>query len=217
MAEGLTGRSFAAVLFDLDGTLIDSTPAIVRAWTTWATEFEVPAERFGNSHGLPSADLVRRLLPEDRHEQGIARINELELADVADIVVLPGAARAMAELAGARTAIATSAARDLAKARIAAADLVPPTVIITVDDVRRGKPAPDPFLEAARRLDVDPADCLVVEDATNGLQAARSAGCATLGLLTTTPADQLDADLIVPDLAAVEFAHDGDRVAVAPR
>ena len=147
----------------------------------------------------------------------LQRPEELELADVADIVVLPGAARAMAELAGARTAIATSAARDLAKARIAAADLVPPTVIITVDDVRRGKPAPDPFLEAARRLDVDPADCLVVEDATNGLQAARSAGCATLGLLTTTPADQLDADLIVPDLAAVEFAHDGDRVAVAPR
>lgn len=210
--EDLAGRRFAAVIFDMDGTLVDSTAAIIRSWTTWAIEFGVTAEELAGSHGLPSADVVRRVLPESQQEKGIARIDELELADVDDIVVLPGAAEALQALATARTAIATSASRPLAKARIAAAGVVPPTVTVTIDDVVRGKPEPDPFLEAARRLGVEPAECLVVEDAPMGLRAARDAGCATLALLTTTPAAKLDADAIVPDLSAVRFVPNGEAV-----
>lgn len=211
------GRQFAGVIFDMDGTLVDSTPAIVRSWTTWAMEFGITAEELAGSHGLPSADLVRKVLPESQHDKAIARINELELADVDDIVVLPGAADAMADLAGMPTAIATSASRELAKARIAAAGLLPPTVVITIDDVTRGKPAPDPFLEAARRLRLAPADCLVVEDAPNGVRAAREAGCATLAVLTTSPADQLPADVIVSDLSEIRFVPDGDSITVRRR
>jgi len=196
---------FEAVIFDMDGTLIDSTPAVARAWHTWAVEHQVSAEQLQGHHGVPSAGVVRLLLPEERRAAAIERINELEIADVHDIVVLPGAAEALASLADARNAIATSCTRPLANARIAAAQLVPPSVVVTVDDVLRGKPHPDPFLEAARRLGVDPTRCLVVEDAPKGLQAAHAAGCFTLAVVTTTPRDELDADAVVENLASVAF------------
>ncbi len=214
----LADRRFGGVIFDLDGTLIDSTPAVLRSWTAWAVEFGLTADDLAGYHGVPSADVVRLVLPESQQEQASARIDELELADVDDIVVLPGAADALLELAMARTAIATSANRILAKARIGAAGLLPPTVIVTIDDVTRGKPAPDPFLEAARRLGLEPADCLVVEDAPKGIQAARAAGCATLAVLTTSPRAELAAaDAVVPDLAAVRFGSDGDQVTLELR
>ena len=158
-----------------------------------------------------------RSLPADRQEAAIARINELEIADVDDIVVLPGAAEALASLVGAKNAIATSCTIPLAQARIRAAGLVPPSVLVTVDDVARGKPHPDPFLAAAERLGVDPTRCLVVEDAPMGLQAARAAGCFTLAVVTTTPREELQADAIVDDLSKVEFLPGPDGIRVRLR
>jgi sugar-phosphatase len=171
----------------------------------------------GRHHGMPSAQVVRALLAEDQHVAAIRRIDELELADVHDIVVLPGAAEALATLRSAKSAIATSCTVPLARARIGAAQLVPPSVLVTVDDVRHGKPAPDPFLEAARRLGVEPTRCLVVEDAPKGLEAAHAAGCFTLAVVTTTPVEELDADAVVPTLADVVFepVENGIRVRLA--
>jgi sugar-phosphatase len=186
----LVDAEFEAVIFDMDGTLIDSTPAVDRAWTTWAAEHGLTRADLAGNHGVPSAGVVR---------------NVLELEDVDGIEVLPGAAEALAALRDAKNAIATSCTIPLANARIAASRLVRPSVLVTADDVLRGKPAPDPFLEAARRLGVDPTRCLVVEDAPAGLAAARAAGCATLAVVTTTPEDQLQADGVVPDLASVRF------------
>jgi mannitol-1-/sugar-/sorbitol-6-phosphatase len=213
----LAGRTFEAVVFDMDGTLIDSTPAVIRSWLTWADEHGLTRRDVEGFHGMPSAGVVRAVLPEHLHESATARINELELADVHDIVVLPGAVEALAEVAGAKSAIATSCTVPLARARIGAAGLTPPSVLVTADDVRHGKPAPDPFLEAARRLGVDPSRCLVVEDAPAGLQAARAAGCPTLAVVTTTPREELIADAVVPDLAAVRFLRSGDGIRVVAR
>ena len=210
----LAAESFEAVLFDMDGTLIDSTPAIVRSWTRWGEEHHVTPEALLGHHGVPSAMVVARLLPEDRRPAAVERINELELTDTAGVVVLPGAAEALTALRAARAAIVTSCTVPLARARISAAALQIPAVLVTADDVTHGKPAPDPFLEAARRLGVDPRRCLVVEDAPQGLQAARAAGCRTLAVTTTTPADQLSADAIVDGLAGVRFEVDGDLIRV---
>lgn len=208
----LEDRSFGAVIFDLDGTLIDSTPAVIRSWTTWAQEFDVPAAALHGWHGVPSAAVVRAVLPPERQADAIRRITDLELADVTDIVVLPGAGEALRALMTARVAIATSCDRPLAAARIGAAGLVPPTVLVTVDDVARGKPHPDPFLRAAELLEVPPEECLVVEDAVKGLQAARAAGCSTLAVTTTTPREQLQADAVVETLADLTWTVEHGEV-----
>lgn len=205
MARDLTTIGFAAVIFDMDGTLIDSTPAVLRAWAHWAVEHGLPPERLQGFHGVPSAGVVRAVLPPERTAAAIERINELELTDVDDIVVLPGAAESLAALPADRIAIATSCNTPLAAARIGASGLLAPAVVVTASDVVNGKPAPDPFLLAAERLGVDPTDCLVVEDAPKGLQAARSAGCSTVAVVTTTARSELDADMIVPDLSAVAW------------
>lgn len=201
----LAELDFDAVIFDMDGTLIDSTPAVVRAWTTWASEHGVTAEELAGHHGMPSAGVIRKLLPEHRHDAAIERINELELDDLHDIAVLPGALEALEALASARNAIATSCTMPLARARIAAADLTPPSVLVTADQVAHGKPAPDPFLLAAERLGVSPERCLVVEDAPAGLAAAEAAGCYRLAVITTTPEEELEADGVVRNLGDVEF------------
>ena len=213
----LAGEVFEAVLFDMDGTLIDSTPAVIRAWTTWAGEMGLTGEELGRHHGVPSAGVVRLLLPPQQQAAAISRINELELADVADIVVLPGAAEALQALSEVKNAIATSCTVPLAQARIRAAGLVPPSTLVTADDVTHGKPDPAPFLVAAEKLSADPKRCLVVEDAPMGLKAAHAAGCFTLAVVTTTPAEALDADAIVDNLAAVEFLPGADGIRVRLR
>ena len=206
----LVELDFDAVIFDMDGTLIDSTPAVMRAWTTWADEHGVTVEELAGHHGMPSAGVVRKLLPDHRHDAAIDRINELEIDDVHDIVVLPGAVDALEALSAARNAIATSCTMPLAKARIAAAGLVPPSVLVTADQVEHGKPAPDPFLLAAERLGVAPERCLVVEDAPAGLTAARAAGCYQLAVITTTAEAELVADGVVRNLGDVEFVPSPD-------
>jgi sugar-phosphatase len=210
----LADEVFEAVIFDMDGTLIDSTPAVVRAWAAWAREYGLPPIDLRMHHGTPSAAVVRAVMPEHLHKAGMQRITELEIADLHDVVVLPGTIEALTSLASAKNAIATSCTVPLAEARIAAAQLVPPSVLVTADDVVHGKPHPEPFLEAARRLGVDPRRCLVVEDAPRGLEAARTAGCFTLAVLTTTPREALDADAIVNDLSDVRFQVDQDGVRV---
>lgn len=198
-------ESFAAVVFDMDGTLILSEPAIIRAWSTWAREHGVSVEQLRRFHGFPTADVVRAVLEEDRVPAALERINALELAETEGIHPVPGGIDALAALPADRAAIATSCSEPLARARLAASGVVAPSIVVTVDDVERGKPAPDIFLAAAERLGVDPSRCLVVEDAVAGIAAARAAGMRTLAVTTTTPAEHLQADAVVPDLSAVRF------------
>ncbi|NHA70254.1 HAD-IA family hydrolase [Phycicoccus flavus] len=202
--------AFDGVLLDMDGTLIDSIGAVERNWTTWSSEYGVDPQRLRSFHGVTARGLIAELLPEDRREEAYARILQLEVDDVDGIEVLPGAADLLLRLrdAGVPTAIVTSSGAPLAEARLAATGLPHPPVVVTADDVPRGKPHPDPWLLGAERIGVAPGRCVVVEDAVAGLRAAREAGCGGLVAVTsTTPRAELEqvADLVVTDLTGLTW------------
>ncbi|WP_369131017.1 HAD-IA family hydrolase [Modestobacter roseus] len=216
----LTGRTFDAVLFDMDGTLIDSMSGALAAWDTWAHEHGVdPAvlTELGMG-GRPAVQVIGQLLAADRVADAVARIEQLEIdAAATGIAVLPGTADALAALPSERVAIVTSCTRTLLAARLAGSGLPRPREIVTFDDVEHGKPAPDPFLLGARRLGFDPARCLAVEDAPAGLASAGAAGCTTLAVGDTHPHHELDADAHAPDLSHLRFAVTPDGITVTGR
>src|SRR5699024_5669897 len=208
---------FAAVPSATDGPLADSAGAGVRSRVRWPEAHDVAPQRLTGYHGVPAATIIEEVAPHVDPVAAFTRIEELETDDVEGVVALPGVLAAVADLAGARIAVATSATRGLAAVRLEAAGIGIDEVV-TVDDVERGKPAPDPFVEAARRLEVDPTDCLVCEDAPSGVAAARAAGCAVLAVTTTSLAGELaGADLVVETLADVAFAAEDGRVRVSSR
>ncbi|MEU5752354.1 HAD family hydrolase [Streptomyces sp. NPDC047829] len=195
-----------ALLFDNDGTLVSTLDSVRRCWTRWAGEYGITAEQFGRVelHGRPAAEIAADLLPADVVPQAVARIEQLEVEDVPDggVHLLPGTRDLLAALPADRWAVVTSATRRLAEARLGAVGILPKT-LVAADDITRGKPDPEPYLLGARALGVDPAACVVFEDAPAGLQAGRAAGMTTVALATTHRADELDADLVVPDLSAL--------------
>lgn len=201
-----TTARYDAVLFDMDGTLVDSTASVVRSWVRLAEENGIPVATLqaAAGHGRPARDIVADLFAPAERGAALERITHLEVTDVDGVVALPGAEAAL-RTSGARGAIVTSCTADLAVARQRAAGIPVPAVVVTADDVVRGKPDPEPFLAAARLLGVDPSRCLVVEDAPAGLAAGRAAGMTTLAVTTTHAADQLDADIVVADLSAVHL------------
>ncbi|APU17948.1 MULTISPECIES: HAD-IA family hydrolase [Actinoalloteichus] len=211
------GFVVAAVLFDLDGTLIDSTPAVTRCWHGWCEEHGIAPSALVNSHGRRAVEIIGELLPTSEVAEAVRRLDELELADLDGVTALPGAATALASLAEGQGAIVTSAVRALALARLAAGGLVPPTTVVTADDVQVGKPDPEPYLTAARRLGVNPADCLVVEDAAAGVASAKAAGMQVLGVLTNPHVTGLAADLVVRSLDEVSWDRQNGAVAVRVR
>lgn len=155
-------------------------------------------------HGRPAAEIAADLLPTARVAEAVARIEQLEVEDVpgGGVRLLPGTRDFLDALPADRWAVVTSATRRLAEARLDAVGILPKT-LVAADDITRGKPDPEPYLLGARALGVDPADCVVFEDAPAGLQAGRAAGMRTVALATTHRADELNADLVVTDLSAL--------------
>ena len=213
----LGDRTFAAVLFDMDGTLVDSTAVVNRSWATWAEEFGVDPAALVGFHGVPAGAIVPTVLEAAQQAAATQRIVDLEMADTEGVVALPGAEDALLEVAdgGGRYAIVTSCLRPLYAVRMEASRLTPPDTSVTADEVAHGKPAPDPYLLGAERLGVDPADSLVVEDALQGLRSAKDAGCATLAVVSTATREELEesglADAVVETLADVRFVVGEDR------
>jgi HAD superfamily hydrolase (TIGR01509 family) len=180
-------ENIQAVLLDMDGTLVDSDAAVERAWAAWAREYGVdPLAALENVHNGPAERTVLRLLP-DADAALVATAARRNLAlqydDLGDVVAAPGAAQLVAALDRWHLpwAVVTSADTALATARLRAARIVPP-VLVTADDVSRGKPDPEGYLIAARRLGVEARRCLVVEDSEPGLTAGRAAGAVTATL-----------------------------------
>jgi sugar-phosphatase len=207
----LPEHAFAAFLFDMDGTILTSIKAAERVWGKWAQGHGLDVEAFlPTIHGKRTEETIRALeLPGVDPVLEAAFITRAEIEDVAGVEAIRGVAGFLASLPPGRWAIVTSAPRLLAEARIAAAGLPIPDVLVAAEDVERGKPAPDPFLLGARKLGVAPADCLVFEDTLAGLQSAKSAGMASI-VVTTTHAHSLETDVMAvldyQDLAAVSTA-----------
>ncbi|MFE7941433.1 HAD family hydrolase [Streptomyces griseoincarnatus] len=209
-----------ALLFDNDGTLVSSLDSVNRCWTRWAVEYGLTAEDFARIglHGRPAAEIAADLLPAHVVPHAVARIEYLEVEDVADggVGLLPGTKEFLAGLPAERWAVVTSATRRLAEARLGAVGILPKT-LVAADDITRGKPDPEPYLLAARTLGVDPADCVVFEDAPAGLQAGRAAGMTTVALATTHRAEELTADLVVKDLSALSALVTEAGIEIAAR
>jgi sugar-phosphatase len=194
-------------LFDIDGTLVDSSAVVERAWRQVAREFGLDGDLVvASCHGRRSVDTVAEFFPPEDRAAAQVRIDALELAD-REVVACRGAAELLATLDGQPWAAVTSGPRRLMTARLAAAGLPVPEVLVTAEDVEHGKPAPDGYLLAARSLGVGAGDCVVVEDSPAGVAAGQAAGALVVAVTTTHPAAALQAaDLVVAGLPEVAEA-----------
>jgi mannitol-1-/sugar-/sorbitol-6-phosphatase len=185
--RSILNRRYSAFLFDMDGTILNSIAAAERIWSAWATRHGLDVAAFlPTIHGARAVDTIARLgLPGVDAEAEALEITRAEIDDVEGIVEIPGAAAFLQSLPAGRWAIVTSAPEALARRRLQAAGLPVPAVMITSEDVSNGKPHPDCYLLAARRLGVDAVDCLIFEDAPLGIRAAEAAGAQVMVISTT--------------------------------
>ena len=215
----MTQLRCAALLFDLDGVLIDSTPAVARVWHKWAIEHGFnPEEVVARAHGRPSLSTVREYLPNADHETENREVERREIADIEGIVPLPGTLELLTTLPEDRWTIATSCTRALAEVRIRAAGLPLPKNMITSTDITHGKPHPEPYLKAASILGFPAAECVVLEDAPVGIRSGKAAGTKVIALRTIAQESALQeagADWILKNCADIRLLDRRDGLELA--
>jgi mannitol-1-/sugar-/sorbitol-6-phosphatase len=197
-----------AILFDLDGVLVDSAAYVEEQWRRWAAAKGLLAEPFLRvCHGRRAVETIRLAAPHLDAEAEVAAFQPDDDENTAPITPIEGAARLLESLPVGSWAVATSGSRPAATDRLRGAGLPSPSVLICAEDVARGKPSPDVYLMAAASLGVDPSECVVIEDAPAGVQAARAAGMAVVALTTTHASDELHADACVASLKAIHLGR----------
>ena len=205
-----------ALLFDLDGVLIDSTPAVARVWHRWALEHGFnPQEVVARAHGRPSLTTVREFLPEADHAAENREVERREIEDLDGVVPLPGALELLASLPQDRWTIVTSGTRPLAEVRLKAAGLPLPLHLVTASDITHGKPHPEPYLKGAALLGFSAAQCVVVEDVPAGIQSGKAAGARVIAFKTTAPPPALrdaGADWILNNCADIRRIGSGPNL-----
>ena len=209
----------AALLFDMDGVLISSTPAVARVWRRWAIEHGFnPEEVVPRAHGRPSLTTVREYLPNSDHEAENREVERREIEDVEGVVPLPGALDLLASLPQERWIIVTSCTRALAEVRLRAAGLPLPKKMVTSNDITHGKPHPEPYLKGASLLGFLPAECVVLEDVPAGIRAGKGAGARVIAFRTTTQEPILreaGADWILNNCADIRLLDRGQNLKLA--
>jgi mannitol-1-/sugar-/sorbitol-6-phosphatase len=199
------------LLFDSDGVLVDSDASVVLSWSRWAREHGLdPDQVMEVVHGRRSRDTVARLIGPAERAAALDTIDRYEVEDAATVAALPGAAELLGSLPEHAWAVVTSGTRPLALARLVAAGLPRPAVLVTADEVTAGKPEPAGYLTAAEALGLAPADCVVLEDSPAGVAAGRAAGAVVLGVSERALAT--DADVVVRDLRGLRW--DGERLTI---
>ncbi|HXM64812.1 MAG TPA: HAD family hydrolase [Terriglobales bacterium] len=207
----MTEITCGAILFDLDGVLVDSTPAVIRVWSRWAIARGFnPDEVVRRAHGRPSIATVRDYLPHADAEAENREVERGEIEDLDGVVPLPGARELLRALPPDRWMIVTSCTRTLAKVRLRAAGLPIPHQLVTSSDIKNGKPDPEPYLKGASFLGVSANDCVVVEDAPAGIRAGTAAGARVIACRTTA------AELELKDAGADWIVDNCKSISVSP-
>lgn len=201
----------SAILFDLDGVLVDSTRAVDREWRAWAERKGVDGDTImAIAHGVRTIEVIRRVAPHLDVEAEAAAIENHEANDQSGVLVMPGAADLVHSIPEGRWGVVTSGSRLLATNRLRFCGLPVPKVLVTADDVTQGKPHPEPYLKGAELLGFKPSDCLVIEDAPAGIQSARAGGMMVVGITSTYAGEKLaEADAVVGELGQIQIGADG--------
>lgn len=201
----------SAILFDLDGVLVDSTRSVERQWRVWAAEHGLDAKMLlAVTHGLRTIETIARVAPHLNVQSEVDRIEAREAADTEGVEVMAGARELVASIPANRWAVVTSGTRLLATARLNLARIPIPHVLVTAEDVVNGKPDPEPYRKGAERLGLSPSECIVIEDAPAGIASGRAAGARVIALAGTYPAAELgSANAIVQSLADIRVRGDG--------
>lgn len=196
------------VLFDIDGTLVDSTEAVTTSWRTVAARYGVEVDAVLRvCHGRRDEDVVPEFFPPGAVVSVLRELADLELSYAELARPIPGAAAALTTITDDRWAVVTSGSRPLMTARMRGAGLRTPSIFVAAEDVRHGKPDPEGYLLAARRLGVAASSCVVVEDSPAGVAAGKAAGAAVVALATThAPAELAHADIVIDDLRELGWA-----------
>ena len=201
----------SAILFDLDGVLVDSTRAVDREWREWAAKKGVDGDAImAIAHGVRTVEVIRRVAPHLDADAEAAAIENHEAGDQRGVTVMPGSVDLVRSIPEGRWGVVTSGSRLLAANRLRHCGLPVPEVLITSDDVTHGKPHPEPYLKGAGRLGFSPADCLVIEDAPAGIQSARAAGTTVIGITSTYGVNALEqANAVIRKLGQIQVSLNG--------
>ncbi|HEU0185004.1 MAG TPA: HAD-IA family hydrolase [Blastocatellia bacterium] len=210
LADGQRRHAFTceAILFDMDGTLVDSTICVESTWRIWAARHNLDIEKILQvAHGRQNHETIRLVAPRLETPEEIAFLIRAEEECQDGIIAVPGARDLVDMLPVGRWAVVTSAWRRLAEIRLKLAGLPLPATLITSDEIERGKPHPDGYLTAAARLGIEPAECLVFEDAPAGIEAAMAAGMNVVGVKTTFSQEELICEWCIDDFKAISITQ----------
>jgi mannitol-1-/sugar-/sorbitol-6-phosphatase len=201
----------SAILFDLDGVLVDSTRAVDREWRQWALRKGVDGDAvMAIAHGVRTLEVIQRVAPHLDVEAEVRELESREANHQEGVTVMPGAVELVRSIPAGRWGVVTSGTQLLASARLRFCGLPVPKVLVTADDVANGKPHPEPYLKGAQLLGANPVDCLVVEDAPAGIESARAGGMKVLGITSTYAADALGrADTVIGMLRQIQVIPNG--------
>jgi mannitol-1-/sugar-/sorbitol-6-phosphatase len=214
-----SSRSFSckAILFDLDGVLVNSAECVERTWRAWAARHHLDPEKIiAYAHGRRTIETVQLVAPELSADEELRSLESSEAMTAEGVYEVEGARELLESLPRDRWAIVTSGVRPVAEFRIRLTGLPTPSMMICADDISRGKPDPEGYLKAAAGLRQSPAECIVIEDAPAGIEAAHNGGMRAIGIAATYPADRLSAaNAVVPRLSDLAIAREGAQILIA--